>query len=216
MTAGRRRRGTLPNAELPEFTRAEQIMSMAATQRRRWTELEVRGLIAQAPHSAPRFELVDGELLVTPAPGGLHQRLVLELAVILRAFVRGYGVGELRLSPGDVRLSAELVVQPDLFVIPLDNGRRPPASAPVTHLLLAIEVLSPDSARFDRVLKRRAYQAAGVPEYWIVDSDAQTIERWRPADDRAEMLDQMLTWRPNDRLELRLDVAALFSDVADD
>jgi Uma2 family endonuclease len=216
MTAGRRRRGTLPNAELPEFTRAEQIMSMAATQRRRWTELEVRGLIAQAPHPAPRFELVDGELLVTPAPGGLHQRSVLELAVILRAFVRGYGVGELRLSHGDVRLSAELVVQPDLFVIPLDNGRRPPASAPVTHLLLAIEVLSPDSARFDRVLKRRAYQAAGVPEYWIVDSDAQTIERWRPADDRAEMLDQMLTWRPNDRLELRLDVAALFSDVADD
>jgi Uma2 family endonuclease len=216
MTACRSRRGTLPNAELPELTRAEQIMSMAAMQRRRWTEVEVRGLIAQAPHPAPRLELVDGELLVTPAPGGLHQRLVLELAVILRAFVRGYGVGELRLSPGDVRLSAELVVQPDLFVIPLDNGRRPSASAPVTHLLLAIEVLSPDSARFDRVLKRRAYQAAGVPEYWIVDPDAQTIERWRPTDDRAEMLDQMLTWRPNDRLELRLDVAALFGDVTDD
>ena len=146
MTVSRHRSGTLLNAELPGFTRAEQIMSMAATQRRRWTEAEVRHLIAQAPHPAPRFELVDGELLVTPAPGGLHQRLLLELAVILRAFVRAHGVGELRLSPSDVRLLPEVVMQPDLFVIPNDNGRRPIASAPVARLLLAIEVLSPDSA----------------------------------------------------------------------
>jgi len=86
----------------------------------------------------------------------------------------------------------------------------------VTHVLLSIEVLSPDSARFDRVLKRRAYQAAGVPEYWIVDPDAQTIERWRPADNRAEVLDKMLTWRPDDRLELTVDVGALFAEVTDD
>ncbi|HEY5061465.1 MAG TPA: Uma2 family endonuclease, partial [Gemmatimonadaceae bacterium] len=122
----------------------------------------------------------------------------------------------LRLSPSDVRLTPELVVQPDLFVIPSDNGRRPSAAAPVTHVLLSIEVLSPDSARFDRVLKRRAYQAAGVPEYWIVDPDAQTIERWRPADNRAEVLDKMLTWRPDDRLELTVDVGALFAEVTDD
>ena len=188
---------------------------MPAMQQSQWTEAEVRRLIEELPEPTPRFELVGGELLVTPSPGRLHQRLVLALAVRLDAFVRAHSLGELQISPSDVHLAAELVVQPDLFVIPSDGGRRPRATAPVTQLLLAIEILSAGSARFDRVVKRRAYQAAGVSEYWIVDPDAQTVERWHPEDDRPEVLDRMLIWCPAADDELVVDLSALFTEVSD-
>ena len=206
----------LANAELPRFNRAEQIMSMPAMRQSHWTEAEVRQLIDETPDPTPRFELVGGELLVTPSPGRLHQRLVLALAVRLDAFVRAHGLGELQISPSDVHLAPELVVQPDLFVIPSDEGHRPRTTAPVRHLLLAIEILSPGSARFDRVIKRRAYQSAGVPEYWIVDPDAQTVERWHPGDDRPDVLDRMLSWCPAGAHDaLVVDLIALFADVCD-
>ena len=65
-----------------------------------------------------------------------------------------------------------------------------------TPPLLAVEVLSPSTARADRTVKRRLYQRAGVPEYWIVDLEARLVERWRPADERPEVLTDTLTWRP--------------------
>ena len=207
----------LRHAELPGITRAEQIMSMSAILHRRWTEDEVRRLIDDAPGSTPRYELVDGDLLVTPAPSRLHQRVVFELATLLRAFVTAHGVGEVAISPSDVRLAPGLVVQPDLFVVPSDSGRRPRADVPTTRLVLAVEVLSPGSARFDRVVKRHAYQAAGVPEYWIVDVDARTIERWRPGEVRPEVNEATMSWNPpSARESLSLDLTQFFGSVSDD
>jgi Uma2 family endonuclease len=63
--------------------------------------------------------------------------------------------------------------------------------------LLAVEVLSPSTARADRTIKRRLYQRAGIPEYWIVDLEARLVELWRPSDDRPEMLEDTLSWRPD-------------------
>lgn len=192
-------------------------MFMPAMLHRRWTEDEVRRLIDDAPAPTPRYELVDGELLVTPAPSRLHQRVVFELAKILSVFVDAHGLGELAISPNDVRLAPELVVQPDIFVVPSDAGRRPRTDIPTTRLLLAVEILSPGSARFDRVVKRRAFQAAGVPEYWIVDVDARTIERWRPDDVRPEVNDAAMSWGPPPAREtLALDLPRFFEMVSDD
>lgn len=207
----------LQGAELPGITLSEQIMFMPAMLHRRWTEDEVRRLIDDAPAPTPRYELVDGELLVTPAPSRLHQRVVFELAKILSVFVDAHGLGELAISPNDVRLAPELVVQPDIFVVPSDAGRRPRTDIPTTRLLLAVEILSPGSARFDRVVKRRAFQAAGVPEYWIVDVDARTIERWRPDDVRPEVNDAAMSWGPPPAREtLALDLPRFFEMVSDD
>jgi Uma2 family endonuclease len=204
------------HAELPSFHRAEQIMSMPATEHHRWTEAEVRRLIDEAPSATPRLELVDGELLVTPSPSRGHQRVVLQLVRILDPFILTNSLGELCLSPSDVRLAPELVVQPDLFVIPAVDGRLPGINDQITRLLLAVEVISSGSARFDRVAKRRAYQAAQVPEYWIVDPDARTIERWRPGDTRPEVIDDILHWQPDaNHADLTLYVAALFAGALD-
>src|SRR5581483_10973199 len=147
-------------------------MAMPAV-RRRWTLREVRQLIAESERATPRYELVDGELLVTPSPAFAHQRVVARLLVALGQYLAGRDIGEALPSPFDVELEEESLVQPDIFVLPVGEARRlaAPGFRPAHELILAIEVLSPSSARHDRVRKRPLFQRH-VPEYWIVDIDA--------------------------------------------
>jgi Uma2 family endonuclease len=195
---------------------AEHFMAMPALVQRRWTPDELRQFIETHPEPVPRYELVHGELLVTPSPTSLHQRLVLEIAIRLHAYVKQNTLGEVRVSPSDLRPIADVLLQPDLYVIPGVDGRRAPLEDPVTRVLIAVEVLSPSSARYDRVIKRRLYQDIGVTEYWLVDPDAQTIERWRPGDERPEVTDREIVWRPENTVEsFVLDIPALFREVLD-
>ena len=173
-----------------------------------WTSAMVRAL----PNDGTRHEVVDGELLVTPSPGRLHQRAVRELLLVLAPWVRDHRIGEAMLSPSDVELDARTMAQPDLFVNGLVEGKPPHDWNSGAPLLLVIEVLSPSTARADRITKRRRYQRAGIPEYWIVDTDARTIERWRPADERPEILSEALAWRPSpDGASLAIDLPDLFA-----
>lgn len=195
---------------------AEHFMAMPALAQRRWTPDELHQFIETHPEPVPRYELVHGELLVTPSPTSLHQRLVLEIAVQLREYVKRHSLGETRISPSDLRPIPDALLQPDLYVIPAVEQRRAPLEDPVTRVLIAVEVLSPSSARFDRVIKRRLYQEIGVTEYWLVDPDAQTIERWRPGDERPEITDREIVWRPVNTAEsFVLDIPALFREVLD-
>lgn len=180
---------------------------------RRWTVEQVRAMQEES-RPAPRFELVDGELLVTPSPGMPHQRAVFALAHALYGYVRSHSLGELLLSPADLGLEPGTVVQPDLFVVPAGGGARARSWRDVRSLLLAIEVISPSSARADRVQKRRLYQRVGVPEYWAVDLDARTVERWRPDDERPEVVDGRLEWAPAAGVEpLALELEQLFAEA---
>lgn len=183
---------------------------------RRWTAAEVRALIDETRPS-PRYELIDGELLVTPSPRWLHQRAVARLWRALDDFVRPRALGEALLSPADLGLEPESVLQPDVFVVPADVLRNPPAWTDVNRLLLAIEILSPSSARYDRVTKRRYYQRNGVPEYWVIDLDARVVERWTPDHFRPEILDRTLAWQPEGASEpLEIDLPRFFADVMGD
>jgi len=165
--------------------------------RRRWTVREVRRLIEQNPLLTPRYELVDGELLVTPSPAGRHQLIVTQLLVALAQYVSAQQIGEALTSPSDVELEDESLTQPDIYVVSREEARRliAPGFWPARSLLLAVEVLSPSSARYDRVTKRPLYQQH-VPDYWIVDVEARVIERWRTGDDRPAIVDDALTWHP--------------------
>lgn len=170
-------------------------MAMPAEAGRRWTAREVRELIAAAPLATPRYELVDGDLLVTPGPGIFHQRAVVELVVRLVSYLQTERVGHVITSPSDVELEPEFITQPDIFVMPMAEWRRVAAEGlPIRELLLAVEVLSPSSSRHDRVRKRPHYQRH-VPDYWIVDLDARLFERWAPADERPELLTETLVWQ---------------------
>jgi Uma2 family endonuclease len=209
-------RRIVTRANLPLYSHAEHLMSMPALAQRRWTPDELRQFIESHPEPVPRYELVHGELLVTPSPTSLHQRLVFEIAMRLHAYVKQRDLGEVRISPSDLRPIPDALLQPDLYVIPAIDGRRAPLEDPVTRVLIAVEVVSPSSARFDRVIKRRLYQDMGVAEYWLVDSDAQTVERWRPGDARPEILDREIVWQPQHAAEpFTLDIHALFHEVLD-
>jgi len=158
---------------------------------RRWTRDEVLAL----PDDGNRYELFDGELLVTPAPSGLHQIALMRLYDLIAPLVRANGPGATLWSPADLDLGGGDISQPDLFVVPfLPQERDDWRSFPLP--ILVVEVLSPSTARADRLVKRRRFQRAGVPEYWIVDLDARAVERWRPADERPEVLDERLIWQP--------------------
>jgi Uma2 family endonuclease len=185
-------------------------MGMPAMAKRRWTSAEVRAL---PEDPGKRIEVVDGELLVTPSPSYAHQRAVAYLLVKLREYLRRFRAGDVLPAPADVELDPSTLVQPDLFVIPLVDGRPPRAFSDVNQLLLAIEVLSPMTGRHDRVVKRPRYQRAGAG-YWIVDLDARLVERWKPSDDRPEILTEGIEWTaPSAPEPLVIDFNELFADA---
>jgi Uma2 family endonuclease len=182
-----------------------------AIETRRWTEADFYAARDAAPQGE-RWELVDGEVLVTPSPHWTHQAGVTQLLERLIPYVRDHALGRVFAAPLDVKLAPGLVLQPDVLVVPAGALAR--RDDIVTRLLLAIEIVSPSSARHDRVTKRPHYQRNRVPYYWIVDAEARLIERWRPDDARPEIVTDTLRWEPDARAEpLVLDVAAFFEEV---
>lgn len=193
----------LCDAPLSSLRAEPSIMRMPrATER--WTAQRVRSL----PDDGNRYELVSGELVVTPAPGYFHQAGVLALYDRLGPWARESGIGKVMLSPADLSLGDDEILQPDLFAFRVSGSAPAGSWADVRSLLLAVEVLSPSTARHDRTLKRLRYQRAAVPEYWIVDLDARLVERWRPTDGRPEILTERIEWTG-----LAIDLAALFAEI---
>jgi Uma2 family endonuclease len=178
-----------------------------------WTVEDLEDL----PDDGHRYEVIDGELYVTPAPNLDHQEALAALHLILAPFVSRHGFGHVVFSPADVIFSPRRGLQPDLFVLPLADGRRPKKFGDVGRLILAVEVLSPSTARVDRVKKRAVYAQEGVPEYWIVDLDARVIERTRPGGAGVEVIAETLRWQPGGVEEaLVIDVERYFEAVMGD
>ena len=208
---------TVRDESLRPTLAAEHIMAMPALDRHRWTASEVRQLIADNPLYTPRYELVDGELLVTPSPSYPHQRTVAALYRALYAYLQLERIDEVFFSPSDVELEPEFVTQPDLYVLSrLESKRILNEGFPVRKLVLAIEVVSPSSGRHDRVRKRPKYQQHSQ-EYWIVDPDARLFERWRAGDERPEISVDQFMWQPREGAPtFRLDVEQFFAEVFGD
>jgi Uma2 family endonuclease len=131
------------------------------------------------PEDGKRYEAIDGELYVTPAPSRRHQRVSFKLARALAELLEDRGHGWVYGAPIGVEFPAsEEGVQPDiLFVsraraqILVDEGIR---GAPD----LVVEILSPKTGERDRTIKKKLYERQGVAQYWIVDLEAETVEVW--------------------------------------
>jgi len=170
-------------------------------------------LVRALPEDGRRYEVVHGELLVTPAPRAWHQELVARLFEQVRGYLRRESVGHALLSPADISWSDDTLVQPDVFVVPLAEARTLDWRQMKT-LLLAVEVLSPSTARADRFTKRRLYQEVGVPTYWNVDPDRRRVEVWTPEAAFPAVEWEAVMWRPAgaDR-ELTIQLEELFRAV---
>ena len=185
-------------------------MSLSHTE---WTVEMLNAL----PDDGNRYEVIDGELYVTPAPAVVHQIAASKLFQLIAPYGERLGLDPL-FAPTAVTFSTSREVQPDLLVIPrLSNGRHASRFEDVGVLLLAVEVLSPSSLRADRHEKRRLYQQERVDEYWIVDTDARTFARWKPNATEPEVLRQSLSWQPVGSHEpLIIDLEQYFRGVLDD
>lgn len=163
-----------------------------------------------------RYEIIDGELFVTPAPSDVHQFVVLEFANRLLGYLRSSGIARVVVSPADIRKPDRKRnrVQPDVFVIRVVDGKRPAYPYALTDLLLAVEVESPSNPELDYQVKRALYLKHGVPEYWVVNPLARIVSRFRSVDDPGEVFGQRITWQPSGMLEpLVIDLPALFKDA---
>lgn len=184
-------------------------MAMPATEHE-WTAEMVRAL----PSDGHRYEVVDGVLLVSPTPAWLHQFAVGDLFALLKAWLTQYPVGVAGVAPYDFEFSTERMVQPDVYVVPLGPQPPPRRQEHRLPLILAVEVLSPGTARNDRQIKRPLYQSERIPECWIVDLDAELFERWRPDDERPEILVDQLEWSPSaEQPAFVLDVPSFFRRI---
>jgi Uma2 family endonuclease len=164
-------------------------------------------LVRALPDDGRRYEVVHGELLVTPAPRAWHQEIVTRLLVALRAYLDRHPAGHVLPSPADISWSDDTLVQPDVFVVPLEEARTLDWRRMQT-LLLAVEVLSASTARADRFTKRRLYQERGVPAYWIVDPDRRCVEVWTPEAAFPAVESEAVTWQPagsDEALTIRLE-----------
>jgi Uma2 family endonuclease len=137
---------------------------------------------AAIPNDGKRYELHEGDLSVTPAPGTRHQRAVLNLVLVLTQHVRARHLGEVFVSPVDCILSETSVVQPDVVFV--ESAKRAIVSergieGPPT---LVVEVLSPSTIQIDRLVKGQLYARHGVPYYWIADAVSRTIQAFELSD----------------------------------
>lgn len=158
----------------------------------------VRELNSRERRHWPRYETVHGELLVSPGPRMWHQEVVARLLVAVRAYLEAERVGHAMVSPSDISWGLpDVLVQPDVFVIPLGEARTLEWHR-VRQLLLAIEVLSPSSVRADRFTKRRLYQERATPLYWMIDADARSVDVWTDDAVFPRVERELLVWHPAD------------------
>ncbi len=162
------------------------------------------------PYDGRRYEVVHGELLVTPSPRVRHELIVARLIQALANYLDREPVGTVLGSRGDIVFGTHTKVEPDVFVVPpaematLDWKQ-------IRHLLLVAEVLSPSSRRFDRFTKRVEFQRQGIPLYWVVDTDAAQVEEWTPAAEGPVVHRDRLAWHPEGAsVAFELDLAWLF------
>lgn len=138
------------------------------------------------PNDSHRYEIIDGDLFVSPPPAIVHQRVSREIEFALLNFLKQNNLGEVLDAPVGVKLGDESILDPDLVVVLTQNAHRIGEQIILGPPDVVVEILSPGTARRDLGIKRDTYQAAGVPEYWIVDPESRSVEVLSLVDQRYE------------------------------
>lgn len=145
-----------------------------------------------------RYELIDGELIMTPSPITRHQRISRKIEFIIEKFVADNNLGEVFDAPYDVYLDEENVVQPDILFVSRDRlniiGEKNIQGSPD----MVIEIVSENSAYRDIVQKKNLYARFGVKEYWIVIPETEEIEIYMLEENHYQLYK---TYRKNESLE---------------
>ena len=155
-----------------KFTVATSADWVNPSKQGRWTYEDYLSL----PEDGNHYEIVNGVLYMAPSPTGEHQDAVGRIYHYLLVNLEFAGLGKVRFAPFDVRLSPKHVFQPDVLVVLNTHRDRIQRRFILGAPDLVVEIASPSTANIDRREKLDAYARSGVPEYWLVDADAHTVE----------------------------------------
>lgn len=128
------------------------------------------------PDDGKQYELIHGGVHLTPAPNTMHQLVLENLSHSLGIYVREKRVGRIAYAPLDVRLGEETALQPDLLFVSGSRAEIIQENFIAGTPDLVVEILSASTAAHDRAVKRPLYAEAGVPELWLIDPQAKTVE----------------------------------------
>jgi Uma2 family endonuclease len=166
-----------------------------ATKRARWTRDE----LDRFPDDGNRYEVLDGELLVTPQAEFDHQAVAARLSFALYSYCAEHSIG-LAIGPGKV-IFGKNELQPDIEVVPGGLYRAGEKWATAPRPILVVEVLSPwgVSRRRDLSIKKDAYLQRGIDSYWVVNQEERCVHVWSSGSTEA-VVKSVLTWHPDPRI----------------
>lgn len=180
---------------------------MAMPQTIPWTRAD----LDRFPDDGNRYEIVDGELFVTPPPSEIHEAIAAWLSARLTLFVTAHGLGVVH-RPRAVIVAGDSIVEPDLMVRPIQETYAGWEYAPSP--ILVVEILSSSTRRRDTIEKREFYANQGIPDYWIVDRFSRTVIRYAGGTETTER--STLEWQPHGApVPMRIDLSQLWADTQD-
>ena len=180
-------------------------MGMAALQ-----EMSLEEFFA-LPDDGLRHELLNGVQIVTPAPVAPHEIVRAEINHLLRKLADARNDTLVLGDKAEIRLNRRNVVSPDIVVFKCDPRRPPLQWEDYPIPMLAVEVLSPSTANLARGERRATYLALGIEEYWIVDLDGRSVERWRPGFDVADVVTGDLEFTLTSGMAGSIELPAVFA-----
>ncbi|MGA2984230.1 MAG: Uma2 family endonuclease [Terriglobia bacterium] len=149
------------------------------------------------PNNGRRYEIIDGELFVTPSPRRAHQNVVTQLSYYLVEFVKREERGRVYVAPFDVVFSFHDVVEPDILYVSKERASVVTEKNVQGAPDLVVEVLSASTAEIDRTTKLKLYARYGVQEYWLIDPEECTAEVYRR---EARGFERVASLQPSDLL----------------
>ena len=168
------------------------------------------------PDSGPRYQLIEGELYMSPAPSRYHQVISRNIEFIVLKYLESDPRGEIYHAPFDVYLSEHDVFQPDIVFVAKENFKVLTDAGVEGTPDFVVEILSPSTAYLDKKSKLRVYARTGLKELWIVDPEPRLVQVYRLKENPSQ---PMATYGENDRFTsphfpgLEISVAEIFKKV---
>jgi len=166
------------------------------------------------PEGPPYFQLLDGDLYMSPSPRRYHQKLILRLAVILQNYLDRHPLGEINAAPSDVVFTQDTILNPDIYFVSRERAGILTEQGAEGAPDLVVEVLSPSTAKLDMGRKREVYAECGVREMWVVSPKTQAVEIYRfaeRADEPVAIVEEGGTLTSQLFPELAISITTLFA-----
>jgi len=142
------------------------------------------------PEGPPYYQLIEGALIMSPAPSYSHQRTVGKVFLKLSRLLEEKGQGEVLISSIDVYLDEKNVFQPDIVVLLKEGKAKVEEKGIFGPPDVVVEILSPSTAYYDLIVKKEVYERAGVKEYWLLDPNRKTFEIYKNTEEGFKLSSQ--------------------------